>query len=172
MLPHTFIHLPNIGGGDRTPTLGVRRAYVGRLSERGHSSGQGEFDEGGAQRASLRERGAAGRPGRRVLRAERPAPRVLANVRRLQGRPRRSWTSRRPGCRRRPARSRWWAYWTRTAITPSRAARTSPTCGRRWRSTTSSSPTNGASFDLPFIEHHFGSVFKHKIHIDLRFRAG
>ena len=31
---------------------------------------------------------------------------------------------------------------------------------------------NGASFDLPFIEHHFGSVFKHKIHIDLRFALG
>ena len=28
---------------------------------------------------------------------------------------------------------------------------------------------NGASFDLPFIEHHFGSVFRHKAHIDLRF---
>ena len=28
---------------------------------------------------------------------------------------------------------------------------------------------NGASFDLPFIEHHFGSVFRHTAHIDLRF---
>ena len=28
---------------------------------------------------------------------------------------------------------------------------------------------NGASFDLPFIEYHFGSLFKHKAHIDLRF---
>ena len=28
---------------------------------------------------------------------------------------------------------------------------------------------NGASFDLPFIERHFGSLFKHKAHIDLRF---
>ena len=28
---------------------------------------------------------------------------------------------------------------------------------------------NGASFDLPFIEHHFGSLFKHTPHIDLRF---
>ncbi len=28
---------------------------------------------------------------------------------------------------------------------------------------------NGATFDLPFIEYHFGSVFKRKIHIDLRF---
>ena len=31
---------------------------------------------------------------------------------------------------------------------------------------------NGASFDLPFVEHHFGSVFKHKAHIDLRFALG
>ena len=31
---------------------------------------------------------------------------------------------------------------------------------------------NGASFDLPFIEHHFGAVFKHKAHIDLRFVLG
>lgn len=28
---------------------------------------------------------------------------------------------------------------------------------------------NGASFDLPFIEHHFGSLFQHTAHIDLRF---
>ena len=28
---------------------------------------------------------------------------------------------------------------------------------------------NGASFDLPFIERHFGSLFKHTPHIDLRF---
>ena len=28
---------------------------------------------------------------------------------------------------------------------------------------------NGASFDLPFIEHQFGSLFKHTAHIDLRF---
>ena len=28
---------------------------------------------------------------------------------------------------------------------------------------------NGASFDLPFIEHQFGSVFKRTAHIDLRF---
>ncbi len=28
---------------------------------------------------------------------------------------------------------------------------------------------NGASFDLPFIEHYFGSLFKHTPHIDLRF---
>ena len=28
---------------------------------------------------------------------------------------------------------------------------------------------NGASFDLPFIEYYFGSVFRHKVHIDLRF---
>ena len=28
---------------------------------------------------------------------------------------------------------------------------------------------NGASFDLPFIESHFGEVFKHTAHIDLRF---
>ncbi len=28
---------------------------------------------------------------------------------------------------------------------------------------------NGASFDLPFIEHHFGSLFRHTAHIDLRF---
>ena len=28
---------------------------------------------------------------------------------------------------------------------------------------------NGASFDLPFIENHFGEVFKHTAHIDLRF---
>ncbi len=28
---------------------------------------------------------------------------------------------------------------------------------------------NGASFDLPFIEHHFGSLFRHTPHIDLRF---
>ena len=26
---------------------------------------------------------------------------------------------------------------------------------------------NGASFDLPFIEHHFGSLFRHTPHIDL-----
>lgn len=31
---------------------------------------------------------------------------------------------------------------------------------------------NGASFDLPFVEHHFGSVFMHKAHIDLRFVLG
>ena len=34
---------------------------------------------------------------------------------------------------------------------------------------------NGAAFDLPFIEHHFGSIFRHVAHIDLRFplrRAG
>ena len=34
---------------------------------------------------------------------------------------------------------------------------------------------NGAGFDLPFIEHHFGTIFKHVAHIDLRFplrRAG
>ena len=34
---------------------------------------------------------------------------------------------------------------------------------------------NGAAFDLPYIEHHFGSIFKHVAHIDLRFplkRAG
>lgn len=34
---------------------------------------------------------------------------------------------------------------------------------------------NGAAFDLPFIEHHFGSMFKNVAHIDLRFplkRAG
>ncbi len=34
---------------------------------------------------------------------------------------------------------------------------------------------NGATFDLPFIEHHFGNVFRHVAHIDLRFplrRAG
>ena len=28
---------------------------------------------------------------------------------------------------------------------------------------------NGASFDLPFIERHFGSLFRHTPHIDLRF---
>ena len=28
---------------------------------------------------------------------------------------------------------------------------------------------NGASFDLPFIERHFGSLFRHTAHIDLRF---
>ena len=28
---------------------------------------------------------------------------------------------------------------------------------------------NGASFDLPFIEHHFGTLFRHTAHIDLRF---
>ncbi len=28
---------------------------------------------------------------------------------------------------------------------------------------------NGASFDLPFIEHNFGSIFNHTPHIDLRF---
>ena len=28
---------------------------------------------------------------------------------------------------------------------------------------------NGASFDLPFIEHHFGSLFRHTPHIDLMF---
>lgn len=28
---------------------------------------------------------------------------------------------------------------------------------------------NGASFDLPFIERHFGTMFKHAAHIDLRF---
>ena len=28
---------------------------------------------------------------------------------------------------------------------------------------------NGASFDLPFIEHHFGRLFRHTAHIDLRF---
>ena len=28
---------------------------------------------------------------------------------------------------------------------------------------------NGASFDLPFIEHYFGSLFRHTPHIDLRF---
>ncbi len=28
---------------------------------------------------------------------------------------------------------------------------------------------NGAAFDLPFIERHFGSVFRHTAHIDLRF---
>ena len=31
---------------------------------------------------------------------------------------------------------------------------------------------NGASFDLPFVEYHFGSVFKHKAHIDLRHVLG
>ena len=34
---------------------------------------------------------------------------------------------------------------------------------------------NGAAFDLPYIEHHFGSIFRHVAHIDLRFplkRAG
>ena len=34
---------------------------------------------------------------------------------------------------------------------------------------------NGAAFDLPYIEHHFGNVFKDMAHIDLRFplkRAG
>lgn len=34
---------------------------------------------------------------------------------------------------------------------------------------------NGASFDLPYIEHHFGSIFRGVAHIDLRFplkRAG
>ena len=31
---------------------------------------------------------------------------------------------------------------------------------------------NGASFDLPFVEYHFGSVFRHKAHIDLRFTLG
>lgn len=34
---------------------------------------------------------------------------------------------------------------------------------------------NGAAFDLPYIEYHFGSIFKHVAHIDLRFplkRAG
>ena len=34
---------------------------------------------------------------------------------------------------------------------------------------------NGAAFDLPFIEHHFGRIFRHVAHIDLRFplrRAG
>ncbi len=31
---------------------------------------------------------------------------------------------------------------------------------------------NGASFDLPFIEDFFGSVFKHKAHIDLRHVLG
>ena len=28
---------------------------------------------------------------------------------------------------------------------------------------------NGAAFDLPYIEHHFGSLFKNVAHIDLRF---
>ena len=28
---------------------------------------------------------------------------------------------------------------------------------------------NGASFDLPFMEHHFGTMFRHTPHIDLRF---
>jgi len=28
---------------------------------------------------------------------------------------------------------------------------------------------NGASFDIPYIEHYFGSIFKHIVHIDLRF---
>lgn len=28
---------------------------------------------------------------------------------------------------------------------------------------------NGAAFDLPYIEHHFGEVFKHVAHLDLRF---
>ena len=31
---------------------------------------------------------------------------------------------------------------------------------------------NGASFDLPFVEYHFGSVFRHKAHIDLRHVLG
>ena len=34
---------------------------------------------------------------------------------------------------------------------------------------------NGAAFDLPYIEHHFGSIFRHVAHIDLHFplrRAG
>ena len=34
---------------------------------------------------------------------------------------------------------------------------------------------NGAAFDLPYIEHHFGSIFRNVAHIDLRFplkRAG
>ena len=34
---------------------------------------------------------------------------------------------------------------------------------------------NGAAFDLPYVEHHFGSIFKNVAHIDLRFplrRAG
>ena len=34
---------------------------------------------------------------------------------------------------------------------------------------------NGAAFDLPFVEHHFGSIFRSVAHIDLRFplkRAG
>ena len=34
---------------------------------------------------------------------------------------------------------------------------------------------NGATFDLPFIEHHFGRIFRHVAHIDVRFplrRAG
>ena len=31
---------------------------------------------------------------------------------------------------------------------------------------------NGASFDLPFIEHHFGSLFKYTAHIDLRHVLG
>ena len=28
---------------------------------------------------------------------------------------------------------------------------------------------NGAAFDLPYIEHHFGNVFKDMAHVDLRF---
>ena len=28
---------------------------------------------------------------------------------------------------------------------------------------------NGAAFDIPYIEHYFGSIFKHVVHIDLRF---
>ena len=31
---------------------------------------------------------------------------------------------------------------------------------------------NGASFDLPFVERHFGSVFRHKAHIDLKHVLG
>ena len=81
----------------------------------------------------------------------------------------RFWTSRRPAFRQTAVSSRWSESWDVDGYHAFVHGQNLADLREALEKYDLIVTFNGASFDLPFIEHHFGSVFRHTAHIDLRF---